>query len=200
MTSFYKPIVTFLFGLLLSGYLWIRNEMSDKWIVFFGATAIAQQLLESGQSLFINNLPVNGILTIVSYILFLIHPILNILGSYTQMENGISFEPIVLCYAFIFYKLIVNPIKSNEFFTLYNKGGYIANWFDKINKYELIAYFALLLIPMYLYKPPKNVLFMGGTLITFFISYSLNRRNLGASLSLWYKLLLGLLFSNVLFL
>jgi hypothetical protein len=200
MTSFYKPIVTFLFGLLLSGYLWIRNEMSDKWIVFFGATAIAQQLLESGQSLFINNLPVNGILTIVSYILFLIHPILNILGSYTQMENGISFEPIVLCYAFIFYKLIVNPIKSNEFFTSYNKGGYIANWFDKINKYELIAYFALLLIPMYLYKPPKNVLFIGGTLITFFISYSLNRRNLGASLSLWYKLLLGLLFSNVLFL
>jgi hypothetical protein len=47
MTSFYKPIVTLLFGLLLSGYLWIRNEMSDKWIVLFGATAIAQQLLES---------------------------------------------------------------------------------------------------------------------------------------------------------
>jgi hypothetical protein len=200
MTSFYKPIVTLLFGLLLSGYLWIRNEMSDKWIVLFGATAIAQQLIESLQSLFIDNISLNSIISIVSYILFLIHPILNILGSYTQMENGISFEPIVLCFAFIFYKLFVNPIKSNEFFTTYDKGGYIANWFDKINKYELMVYLALLLLPMYLYKPPKNVLFMGGTLITLFISYSLNRRNLGASLSLWYKFLLGLLFSNVLFL
>jgi hypothetical protein len=143
MTSFYKPIVTLLFGLLLSGYLWIRNEMSDKWIVLFGATAIAQQLLESLQSLFINNVSLNSIISIVSYILFLIHPILNILGSYTQMENGISFEPIVLCFVFIFYKLFVNPIKLNEFFTTYDKGGYIANWFSKINKYELIAYFAM---------------------------------------------------------
>ena len=200
MISFYKPIVTFLFGLLLSAYLWIRNEMSDKWIVIFGATVLAQQLLEAGQSIFIDNVSINSIISIISYILFLIHPIINILGSYTQMENGISFEPVVLCFAFIFYKLFVNPIKSNEFFTTYDKGGYISIWFDKINKYELIAYLALLLIPMVFYKPPKNVLFMGGTLITLFISYSLNRRNLGSSISLWYKLLIGLLLGNTLFL
>ena len=108
MISFYKPIVTFLFGLLLSAYLWIRNEMSDKWIVIFGATVLAQQLLEAGQSIFIDNVSINSIISIISYILFLIHPIINILGSYTQMENGISFEPVVLCFAFIFYKLFLS--------------------------------------------------------------------------------------------
>ena len=200
MTSFYQPIVTFLFGILLSAYLWIRNEMSDKWIVLFGATIVAQQLLESFQSLFINNSSINNIISIISYILFLIHPIMNILGSYTQLKNGLSFEPFVLCLAFIFYKLFINPIKFNEIYTTYYKGGYISNWFDKINKYELLAYFALLLFPMYLYNPPKNAIFIGGTLISLFISYSLNRRNLGASFSLWNKLLLLLLFSNTLFL
>jgi hypothetical protein len=200
MTNFYESIATFLFGLLLSAYLWIRNEMSDKWIVIFFSTILAQQLLESIQSIFIKNITINNIISLISYILFLIHPIINILGSYTQLQNGLSYEPLMFALGFIIYKLLINPVKVSDIYTYYNKGRYISKWLEKFNKYELIVYLFLLLSPMVLYNPPKNVLMIGSTLITLFVAYMLNNRKLENSVSLWYKYLTGILLSNVLFL
>jgi len=194
-----KSIITFLFGLITSAYLWIRNEKSDHWIVIFFSVILANKLLDIGHELTINDFNINNYLSIVGYILFLIHPLVNLIGAYTQIDGGLRIEPVILSLSFLIYKLFINPVPLDIIRTKTDKG-YIYNFANFLNKYELTAYLILLLFPMIVYDPPKNIVMIFGTLFTLFIAYILNKKKLDRSITDWHTYITALLGLNVLFL
>ena len=200
LNNLQKSIFTLLFGLLTSAYLWIRNEMSDRWIVIFFSVILANEVVEIGHELTLSNLRLNNYLSTIGYMLFLVHPLINILGSYTQLEGGLRIEPIILAVSFILYKLFVRPVPLEILKTTTKGKGFIYNYANYLTKYELAAYLALLIFPMILYDPPKNAVMMSGTLFSLFAAYMLNKRKLDRSITHWYTFMTSLLGINVLFL
>ncbi len=144
-------------------------------------------------------LPINNYLSIVGYILFLIHPLVNVLGSYSQINGGLRIEPLVLTIGFIVYKLVVNPVPFNKIYTT-KDNVFKYNFANYLNKYEIAAYLLLLIAPMFLYDPPKNAVMMSSTVFLLFISWVVNRRKLDRSISEWHNYLTSLLGVNMLFL
>jgi hypothetical protein len=200
LNNLQKSIFTLLFGLLTSAYLWIRNEMSDRWIVIFFSVILANEVVEIGHELTLKNLRINNYLSVIGYMLFLVHPLINALGAYTQLEGGLRLEPVGLAVLFIMYKLFVKPIPFEILNTTTKGKGFIYNYANYLTKYELAAYLALLIFPMILYDPPKNAIMMTGTLFSLFAAYMLNKRKLDRSMTHWYSFMTSLLGINALFL
>lgn len=199
MNSLHKSIFTFLFGIITSAYLWIRNEKSDRWIVIFFSVILANKILDIGYDLSLNTFNINNYLSIIGYILFLIHPLVNVLGSYSQIDGGLRIEPLVLTIGFVIYKLFVNPIPFDKIYTT-KDGVFKYNFANYLTKYEIAAYLLLLIAPMFLYDPPKNAVMMSSTVFLLFISWIVHRRKLDRSISEWHTYLSSLLGVNMLFL
>ena len=198
MSSFFKPLVSFLFGLFASAYIWIRNDMSDRWIVIFFATIVANQLIDATHSLTLNNVNINNYLTIVSFVLFLIHPLINMLGSYTEHKDNMFFEPMILAVTFASYMIFKNYRLFGNFKTIY-KNGYISTWTENLTIFDLGAYLVLLLFPMYLYNPPKNIFMMFSSLFLLLLSYFIDNKGIQNIIPYWHSLMIGLLGANILF-
>jgi len=199
MSSFFKPLVSFLFGLLASAYIWIRNDMSDRWIVIFFATIVANQLIDAIHSLTLDNIDINNYLTIVSFVLFIIHPLINMFGVYTEHKENLFFEPMILAVVFACYMLFKNYRLLQDFKTIY-KNGYISTWTENLSIFELGIYVVLLLFPMYLYNPPKNIFMMFSSLFLLLLSYFIDNQSIDKIIPYWNSLMIGLLGANIIFL
>lgn len=190
MNFFNNPSVSFIFSLLLSFYLWNKNEKSDKWIAIFLSVVVANQLLKILLKNNIKNLQMNRYLSMIMYGIFLIHPLINILGSYTQINNGLSYEPLVLVSVFILYKLFYSPIPLDKINTSYEKG-FRFNWANHFTFAEVAIYFILLFLPMYFYNPPKNVIMIVSSIL-FFVFTFINHGTLASVLPKYYDNLIGI--------
>jgi len=177
---------SFLLGVLLSIYIWMKGDTSNDWPLIFFSVILANLLI---YSLAISSLSFNTYLSIIAFILFVSHPIINILGAYTKLPYGLSYEPLVLFAVLLAIKFYYNPIKLDKFkYTINN--GLNFEWFNDISTTELIIYSLFLIIPMILYEFPKNIILISTTIISAFIALHNNNYDLNKSYISWNSVML----------
>jgi hypothetical protein len=191
-----KYISSFLFGIITSYYIYTQNNTSDSWPLIFFSVIISNIFIQNILKSNIKNYNINKNVSIISLILFLIHPIINMLGSYTKLSNGLSYEPFVLYGIFILYKFFGNPIKFDKIKTdIKNELNY--DWLNYFTPIELIIYLIFLILPMILYNDPNNIIMVVITLLTGYYSLLSNNFIIGKAYNSWNRYMLIYLFTRI---
>jgi hypothetical protein len=190
-------IISIVFNIIGTIYLWVRNERSDRWISLFFMNVILIQLLQLIEHFYNDN-----VTSIYVFLLLFIHPLINLIGGFNYKAEFAFIEQIGIYLIFLAYIFIskVGLIKLDNTNTINKVDNTIVwNYLNTINYYEWAFYIFALLFSMYLYTNPQNITMMIGTHLLLFVSFFIANYKFNATFPIFYRYLSFLLGAVIMF-
>jgi hypothetical protein len=189
-------IISMIFNIIGTIYLWVRNERSDRWISLFFMNVILIQVLQ-----LIENFYNDNVTSIYIFLLLFVHPLINLIGGSHYKAEFAFIEQIGVYLIFLAY-IFISKVGLQNFYTtniVTKDNTIIWNYLNTINYYEWAFYIFALLFSMYLYTNPQNITMMIGTYLLLFVSFFIANYKFNATFPIFYRYLSFLLGAIIMF-
>jgi hypothetical protein len=184
--NFSTSIITYVYAIVCSIYLWFRNESSDRWFCIFGITFTTIQLIEAFIHLYIDNVKINKILSLLGFIVIFLEPLSNNIGGILYSEHKNLFIVSTILYSIFFIYIMMYKFPDDDHMITTKECNLIWHWDHKVKYLEYGIWLVFFTLPILFWSYPKNLVgFIIGLVSLLYPLFLKDRRNTG---SLWCSL------------
>ena len=184
--NFSTSIITYAYAIICSIYLWLRNEPSDRWFCIFGVTFTTIQLIEAVLHLYLDNVKINKLFSLLGFIVIFLEPLSNNIGGILYSEHKNLFIISTILYSLFFIYIMMYKRPDDEHMITTKECNLIWNWNHKITNPDFGVWLVFFTLPVLFWSYPKNVVgFIIGAVSLLYPYFLKDPRNTG---SLWCSL------------